>query len=190
MAAPRARIVLTLVFVLVALGAALGCNTPLSGCWDPSPDCKRLGGHWDEGCRNCIGARVSESTPVGESRGTFDAAPSAPSLGPLCDEVDAGHVPFDAGDETTDDVCGEASCVPITVRGIGSHFTGLGCTGIESYYTPYNDCDGIRRSWDGQGLAGTIIRTETNRSFMTDDGTCIDYWPSGNTLRGFVRIYR
>lgn len=86
--------------------------------------------------------------------------------------------------------CGEALCTPIVTADIGSHFTGPGCTGTESYYTPYNGYDGIRRSWDGHGLAGTTLRTETNISFKTPDGTCTDFWPSGNTLSDFVTIYR
>lgn len=86
--------------------------------------------------------------------------------------------------------CGEALCTPIVTAEIGSHFTGPGCTGTESYYTPYNGYDGIRRSWDGHGLAGTTLRTETNISFKAPDGTCTDFWPSGNTLSDFVTIYR
>jgi hypothetical protein len=86
--------------------------------------------------------------------------------------------------------CGEAACTPILTKDIGSHFTGPGCTGTESYYTPYNGYDGIRRSWDGAGLAGTTLRTETNRSFKDTSGACTDAWPSGNTLSEFVRIYR
>jgi len=86
--------------------------------------------------------------------------------------------------------CGEALCTPILTADIGSHFTGLGCSGTESYYTPYNGYDGIRRSWDGHGLAGVTLRTVTNTSFKTPDGTCNDLWPSGNTLSDFVTIYR
>jgi hypothetical protein len=85
--------------------------------------------------------------------------------------------------------CGEAVCTPVQAAYI-SHFTGLGCTGTESYYTPYFFYDGIRRSWNGQGLAGTILRTVTNRSWRGADGQCRDDWPSGNTLNDFVTIYR
>ncbi|MEO6420162.1 MAG: hypothetical protein ABIP39_12175 [Polyangiaceae bacterium] len=86
--------------------------------------------------------------------------------------------------------CGETACTPVLTRDIGSHFSGAGCTGVESYYTPYNGYDGIRRSWDGNGLAGTTLRTATNISFKLTDGTCEDLWPSGNTLGDFVTIYR
>jgi hypothetical protein len=85
--------------------------------------------------------------------------------------------------------CGEAACVPVQAAYV-SHYTGLGCTGTESYYTPYFNSDGIRRSWDGHGNAGTILRTVTNRSARTSNGVCTDYWPNGNTLSGFVTIYR
>ena len=85
--------------------------------------------------------------------------------------------------------CGEATCVPVQAAYV-SHYTGLGCTGTESYYTPYFNSDGIRRSWDGQGIAGTIVHTVTNRSARTSNGVCTDYWPNGNTLSGFVTIYR
>jgi hypothetical protein len=85
-------------------------------------------------------------------------------------------------------VCGEASCVPITQAYI-SHFTGAACTGTESYYTAYNGYDGIRRSWDGGGIAGTTLRTVTNRSYKYG-GVCYDAWPSGNTLSNFVTVYR
>jgi hypothetical protein len=85
--------------------------------------------------------------------------------------------------------CGEASCTPVQAAYI-SHYTGAGCTGTESYYTPYFGYDGIRRSWDGHGMAGTILRTVTNRSYRSSDGVCHDAWPSGNTLSDFVTIYR
>jgi pyrrolidone-carboxylate peptidase len=86
-------------------------------------------------------------------------------------------------------VCGEASCTPVQAAYI-SHYTGAGCTGTESYYTPYFFYDGVRRSWDGRGLAGTTLRTVTNRSWKDANGTCRDDWPAGNTLNDFVTIYR
>jgi len=86
-------------------------------------------------------------------------------------------------------LCGESQCTAVQGAYI-SHFTGLGCTGTESYYTPYFGSDGIRRSWDGNGLAGTVLRTVTNRSWRGDDGQCHDSWTNGNTLDGFVTIYR
>jgi len=86
-------------------------------------------------------------------------------------------------------VCGEASCTPVQAAYI-SHFTGVGCSGTESYYTPYFFYDGIRRSWDGQGIVGTTLRTVTNRSWKGADGLCHDDWPTGNTLSDFVTIYR
>lgn len=85
--------------------------------------------------------------------------------------------------------CGEASCVPVTAAYI-SHFTGADCTGTESYYTPYFSNDGVRRSWNGGGLAGTTLRTVTNRSYKDSGGSCYNAWPSGNTLSSFVTIYR
>lgn len=91
--------------------------------------------------------------------------------------------------------CGEASCVPVTAAYI-SHFTGSNCTGTESYYTAYFGFDGVRRSWDGAGLVGTQLRTETNKSWKMNDGGgdgsgCrVNAWPSGNTLSNFVRVYR
>lgn len=71
-----------------------------------------------------------------------------------------------------------------------SHFTDPKCTGQESYYTPYFNSDGIRRSWDGKGSVGTILYTATNKSWRGSNGVCTDSWPSGNTLSGFVHIYR
>ncbi|HEX8694276.1 MAG TPA: hypothetical protein VF746_17780 [Longimicrobium sp.] len=85
--------------------------------------------------------------------------------------------------------CGEASCTPVTAAYI-SHFTGADCTGTESYYTPYFNYDGVRRSWDGKGMAGTTLRTVTNRSYRDSSGACYNAWPSGNTLSNFVTIYR
>ncbi|MEA2600962.1 MAG: lysyl endopeptidase [Acidobacteriota bacterium] len=88
--------------------------------------------------------------------------------------------------------CGEQSCVALGGAYI-SHYTGLNCTGVESYYTPYFSSDGIRRSWDGNGRAGTILRTLTNMSWRDSTGFCHtdpEGWPAGNTLSGFVIIYR
>lgn len=85
--------------------------------------------------------------------------------------------------------CGEASCTAVSASYI-SHFTGLGCTGAEYYYTPYFNSDGIKRSWDGGGLAGTVSRKVTSISWRDWNGDCHDEWPGGNTLTGFVRIYR
>ena len=85
--------------------------------------------------------------------------------------------------------CGEGSCTPVQAAYI-SHFTGLGCTGEEYYYTPYFGSDGVRRSWNGTGCVGTQLRTVTNRSWKNSSGVCSDSWPAGNTLSGFVRVYR
>ena len=72
-----------------------------------------------------------------------------------------------------------------------SHFTGADCTGEESYYTPYFGNDGIRRSWDGGGTAGSIVYTATNESWKGSDGMCHNDWVTNpNTLPGFVHIYR
>lgn len=91
---------------------------------------------------------------------------------------------------SSDAGCGEVACTPVVTRDIGSHFSGAACTGVESYYTPYNGYDGVRRSWDGSGLAGTTLRTATNVSFKNTSGVCQDLWPAGNTLSDFVTIYR
>jgi subtilisin family serine protease len=78
-----------------------------------------------------------------------------------------------------------------------SHFTELNCTGQESYYTLYfstmpsfGPTDGILRSWDGRGTAGTILYQATNKSAKDSNGVCHNNWPNGNTLNYFVRIYR
>jgi hypothetical protein len=85
--------------------------------------------------------------------------------------------------------CPESSCTLIDNAYI-SHFSGLNCTGTEAYYTPYFFYDGIRRSWDGRGFAGTTLYTLTNRSWKGSDGACHNDWPGGNTLSDFVKIYR
>src|SRR6185436_2809035 len=58
----------------------------------------------------------------------------------------------------TQPVCREVACVALGGSYI-SHFTGANCDGTESYYTPYFGSDGVRRSWNGKGIAGTIIYT-------------------------------
>jgi LmbE family N-acetylglucosaminyl deacetylase len=95
------------------------------------------------------------------------------------------------------DTCGEASCVNVTGSPFISHFTGRYCDGAESYYRPYfsgtynPNPDGIIHTWDGQGVAGTVLRTLTNYSYKTSDGVCHENaWSSGNTLSNFVYIYR
>jgi hypothetical protein len=86
--------------------------------------------------------------------------------------------------------CGEASCVAPDGQYI-SHFTGLGCTGTESYYTPYNGYAFKCNPWNSIGaVCGTQLRTETNRSYKDTTGNCNDAWPSGNPLGEFVRVYR
>lgn len=116
-----------------------------------------------------------------------------------CAEPPAGVVKQDAEmaglpggpiiSNSTDD-CGEAQCVPVSGAYI-SHFTELGCKGLEHYYTEYDGGNGgVRRSWNGQGIAGTILRTETHKSYKVSNGHCYDAWPGGNQLSGFVRIYR
>jgi hypothetical protein len=82
----------------------------------------------------------------------------------------------------------EANCVPAQGAYI-SHFTGLGCTGTESYYLPYDGYAYQCRPWDGQGRCGTIRRTVTNRSYRYN-GQCYNAWESGNTLSDFVTVYR
>jgi hypothetical protein len=85
--------------------------------------------------------------------------------------------------------CPETTCILVQNAYI-SHFTGANCTGAEHYYTPYFSSDGIRRSWDGKGFYGTTLSTVTNISWKGTDGVCHNDWPSGNTLSGFVSIYR
>ena len=87
-------------------------------------------------------------------------------------------------------VCGEASCAPMGSAYI-SHYTGLRCTGTESYYMPYGFADGRAHSWNGTGVAGTVQRRVVNRSWRGTDGACRESaWPDGNTLDGFVTVYR
>jgi hypothetical protein len=86
-------------------------------------------------------------------------------------------------------LCPETTCTQVMNAYI-SHFTGIDCTGGEHYYTPYFNTDGIRRSWDGQGFFGTALTTVTNRSWKGTDGQCHNDWPNGNTLSGFVTVYR
>ena len=85
--------------------------------------------------------------------------------------------------------CPETTCTQIQLAYI-SHFTGIDCTGGEHYYTPYFNSDGVRRSWDGQGFFGSAVTTVTNRSWKGTDGQCHNDWPNGNTLSGFVTVYR
>jgi hypothetical protein len=103
--------------------------------------------------------------------------------------------PLDSNGDASAIVCGEAVCQPVA-GSYNSHFTMLGCTGTESYYTPYfsgttmPNPDHKIYSWDGGGFAGTIYRTVTNRSYKDKNGTCTNAWPNGNTLDYFVTIYR
>lgn len=87
--------------------------------------------------------------------------------------------------------CPESVCTPPTGAYI-SHYTGASCTGLEYYYTPYDRNDGTRRPWDGGGCVGTVLQTVTARSFRDSSGHCTTppEWGAGNTLNGFVRIYR
>ncbi len=96
---------------------------------------------------------------------------------------------FAASTDARAQSCPEATCTLVQNAYI-SHFTGSGCTGEEHYYTPYNNYDGVLRSWNGTGFAGSTLQMVTNRSWRGSDGTCHDDWPSGNTLSDFVRIYR
>lgn len=90
--------------------------------------------------------------------------------------------------------CGEASCVSPQGDYI-SHFTGPGCTGTESYYTPYftGGTTGVPGNCQPNlatgAVCGTVLRTVTNISARVN-GVCNDYWPGGNTLSGFVTVYR
>src|SRR5262249_39403504 len=93
--------------------------------------------------------------------------------------------PVDLSMPVAPGTCGEASCSPVTAAYI-SHFTGAGCTGVEHYFTPYYSYDGVRRSWDGHGLAGTALQTVTHLSYKDASGTCFDAWPGGDTQINFV----
>ncbi|HEV8581646.1 MAG TPA: hypothetical protein VGX68_21470 [Thermoanaerobaculia bacterium] len=87
------------------------------------------------------------------------------------------------------DKCGEANCVNPQASYI-SHYTGPNCDGAESYYLPYDGYGFQCRPWDGAGVCGTLHRTMTHRSYRYN-GTCYaNAWPSGNTLRDFVAVYR
>lgn len=158
---------------------------------DPTPG--------DDGANGASANGNAPSSYGGSSESEAGSAGDATADDARAGDASADVTAADAGGDAIVDAdifisgdggCGEALCTPIVTADIGSHFTELGCTGTESYYTPYNGYDGIRRSWDGHGLAGTILRTVTNKSFKTPDGTCTDYWPSGNTLSDFVTIYR
>lgn len=114
------------------------------------------------------------------------------ALGACGDAPTSAAPPQDAAVESFSALatCGD----PAGCRTLGgayiSHYTGSNCTGIESYYTAYFNYDGIRRSWDGNGLAGNTLYTITNVSYRDSSGTCYNAWPSGNTLTNFVLIYR
>jgi hypothetical protein len=87
-------------------------------------------------------------------------------------------------------VCGETACVAPDGAYI-SHFTGSNCTGTESYYTPYFGGAYKCQPWTSTGaICGTQLRTETNISYKDANGACNNAWPGGNTLTGFVRVYR
>ena len=139
---------------------------------------------------------------VGCGRVGFNSIPSpagdAAKDGATVDQMNAENdgavgMPGDGG--TSGIVCGEAMCQPVVGAYI-SHFTARDCTGTESYYTPYfsggtmPNPDGKIYSWDGNGLAGTIYRTVTNKSYKDMTGACTNAWPTGNTLDYFVTIYR
>jgi len=126
----------------------------------PGQEWIRFSGHWGE-------------------EGTSDLTSGQPGPGQHADDWNAG---MGTG-------CGEASCTPVQAAYV-SHYTGADCTGTESYYTPYFGYDGVRRSWNGTGMAGTTLRTVTNRSYRDSSGSCVNAWPSGNTLSDFVTIYR
>ncbi|HWN41780.1 MAG TPA: PKD domain-containing protein [Thermoanaerobaculia bacterium] len=88
------------------------------------------------------------------------------------------------------DSCGEATCVPAEAAYI-SHFTGPDCTGTESYYLPYNGYAYDCRTWDGNGVCGTVEHTVTNRSYRLNGNDCSENaWSPGNTLEHFVTVYR
>jgi hypothetical protein len=134
---------------------------------------------------------------VSTIQGDIDAQVSATVGGSVLSGTSARVAPVPGGVTNLGDIvvrgsacnCGEASCAPVQQSYI-SHFSGPDCTGQESYYTQYFGNDGVRRSWDSQGCAGTILRTVTNKSYKDASGTCYNAWPAGNTLSDFVTIYR
>ncbi len=86
--------------------------------------------------------------------------------------------------------CGEATCVAPDGQYI-SHFTGLDCTGTESYYTTYDaGAYKCRPNPSAGAVCGTLLRVETNRSYRDPSGACFNAWPGGNTLGSFARVYR
>jgi subtilase family serine protease len=91
--------------------------------------------------------------------------------------------------------CGEAGCVNPQAS-YTSHFTGPNCTGTESYYTPYftGGSTGVSGNCQPNNSAGAVcgtqLKTVTNISAITQGGTCANLWPMGNTLTGFVTVYR
>jgi hypothetical protein len=80
-----------------------------------------------------------------------------------CAEPPAGVVTQDQGmrplaggvmEALSSESCPELQCVDLGGAYI-SHYTEPNCTGVEHYYTAYFGRDGVSRSWDGQGFAGT-----------------------------------
>jgi hypothetical protein len=154
-----------------------GNNTAIDGCWIPEGSCSQPGlpaggGTVMSYCYLTVaGVNFNNgfgSQPGNTIRNSYNGASCLANSGLAC---------------------GEANCAPVTAAYI-SHFTELGCTGAEHYYTPYFGYDGIRRSWDGNGVVGTVLRPVTNKSWRGSDGQCHDDWPWGNPLTNFVRVYR
>lgn len=116
------------------------------------------------------------------------AGPSASSGRPLL-TVPTGAASHDVAASSYYIYCPESGCVGLGGAYI-SHYTGANCTGAESYYTPYFGYDGVRRSWDGGGIVGTDVHWGTNKSWRDQYGSCNNSWPDGNTLFGFVTVYR
>jgi hypothetical protein len=141
-------------------------------------------------CSNSfVEGTVVTLTPLAAPGSTF-----AGWNGPACFGTGACVITMDAAQSVValfnavTSFCGEPSCVPAQAAYI-SHFTGAGCTGTESYYTPYDSFAYSCRTWDGGGQCGTIHRTVTNISYKYN-GVCTDAWPGGNTLSDFVTVYR
>jgi hypothetical protein len=111
-----------------------------------------------------------------------------PPVGVLTQDTGLTLVPGDPTAFSSSESCLEPACVLVQGAYI-SHFTEPNCQGVEHYYTRYTPVS-ARRSWNGTGVTGGILRTVTNKSWKRWDGACFDDWPTGHTLPDMVRIYR
>ena len=120
------------------------------------------------------------------------AACAEPPSAVVAPDADMTLLPGGPITSNSGDSCLEPQCVAVQEAYI-SHYTELNCQGTEYYYTGYFHSDGKKRSWNGQGVAGTILRTASARSWKGSNGACNnppEWGPTGNQLSAFVRIYR